>query len=48
MAPEPVIVLAFQKDTPCEPVRYVRQTMEQILDCKNGYKCRVGNQRLGW
>ena len=43
MSPEPVIVLAFQKDTPCEPVRYVRQTMEQILDCKNGFKCRVGS-----
>ena len=48
MQPEPVVVLGFKKGTPCEPVRYARQSMEQILDCKNGFKCRVGNQRLGW
>jgi hypothetical protein len=42
MEPEPVIVLNFARGTPCEPVRWVRQTMDKILECRNGYKCRVG------
>ncbi len=42
MEPEPVTVLNFAKGTPCEPVRWVRQTMDKILECRDGYKCRVG------